>query len=57
MLVPHIDQIEMSVNRSPETEEAATPGRVRQLVQKALRVIAENGFFYKDLEVRMKLCK
>ena len=52
MLVPHIDQIEMT--RSSETEEAAPPGRVRQLVQKALRVIAENGFFYKDLEVRMK---
>ena len=55
--MPHIDQIDMSVNRSTENEESATPGRVRQLVQKALRVITESSFFYKDLEVRMKICK
>ena len=52
MLVPHIDQIETSMSRPSEADdEPATPGRIRQMVQKALKMIAENSFFCKDLEV------
>ena len=46
MLIPHIDQID----NSPVEDQH--PGRVRDMVMKALRVISENSFFQKDLEVR-----
>lgn len=56
MLVPHIDQMEMSLNGPSESDdEAATTGRIRELVQKAIKVIAENSFFHKDLEVRIEV--
>lgn len=45
VLIPHIDQIDNS-------EEHHQPGRVKDMVMKALRVISENSFFQKDLEVR-----
>ncbi|XP_065889519.1 eyes absent homolog 3-like isoform X2 [Dysidea avara] len=44
VLIPHIDQID----NSPVEDQH--PGRVRDMVMKALRVISENSFFQKDLE-------
>ena len=42
----------MSLSRPSESDEPNAPGKVREVVQKALKVIADNSFFYKDLEVR-----
>lgn len=52
VLVPHIDEMVMSLSRPSESDEPNAPGKVREVVQKALKVIADNSFFYKDLEVR-----
>jgi len=59
VLIPHIDQIEVAPNRHSEGDDETAPalGRIREMVQKALKIISENSFFYKDLEVRKKLCK
>ena len=51
VLVPHIDDMEVSLRRLAD-DEATTVGSTRELVQKALKIVAENSFFYKDLEVR-----
>ena len=47
VLVPHIDDMEVSLRRLAD-DEAATVGSTRELVQKALKIVAENSFFYKD---------
>ena len=53
-MVPHID--DMSTRRLADgDDEATTIGNTRELVQKALKVVAENSFFYKDLEVRYQV--
>ena len=54
VLVPHIDQMETSLSSS-SGDEVVTPGRTKQAVEKALKVIAESSFFYKDLEVRYEV--
>lgn len=57
VLVPHIDQIDQQVmgKSSESDDEVNTSGKTREGIQKALKVIAENSFFYKDLEVRNKV--
>ena len=40
---------------SSSGDEVVTPGRTKQAVEKALKVIAESSFFYKDLEVRYEV--